>query len=92
MLSAESRKYFHNAISMSGVVDNHWAWSENNNHLEIAHKMAKEFNEPQNTTDELIAFLKTISAEKFNAYSKIITLTQLIDVPFKPVIESKKIF
>lgn len=90
MLSTESRKYFHNAISMSGVVENHWAWSENNNHLEFAHKMADDFNEPKNTTDELIAFLKTVPAEKFNAYSKLITSTQLIDVPFKPVIESKQ--
>ncbi|XP_055308597.1 esterase B1-like [Sitodiplosis mosellana] len=87
MLSTESRKYFNNAISMSGVVDNYWALSESNNHLEIAHKIANDFDGPKNSTDELIAFLKTIPADEFISYSHLITSTRLIDIPFKPIIE-----
>lgn len=69
ILSAESRKYFHNAIPMSGAVFNFWALFLVKNHLAEAHNIANELGEPKTTFEELVEFLKTVPAEKFKKFA-----------------------
>lgn len=77
---------------MSGVIDNYWAMSVENDHLELAHKIATELGEPKNTYDELVGFLKAAPADKLSAYSTVLGSTTLFEVPFAPVIESESRF
>ncbi|XP_055303123.1 carboxylic ester hydrolase-like [Sitodiplosis mosellana] len=87
ILSAESRKYFHNAIPMSGVADHYWAMSEHNDHVELAYKIARDLGEPKSTHDELIAFLKSAPAEKLDQYSTVAVPNVLVEIVFTPLIE-----
>lgn len=89
ILSSESQKYFRNAIPMSGVIGNYWAMSEENDHLELAHKIARDLGEPKNSFEELVAFLKSTPADKLSEYSTIVGSNILFEIPFTPVIESK---
>lgn len=68
MLSSESRKYFHNAIPMSGTVNNLWALYEKNEHKTLAYKLAANLGQPKYTLEELIDFLKTVPANKTLEY------------------------
>lgn len=74
---------------MSGVVDNYWAMTENKNHLELANQIVKDFGESKDTTEELVAFLKSTPADKLNKYNDIIPGSLLFILPLTPVIESK---
>lgn len=74
---------------MSGVVDNYWAMTENNNHLKLAHKIAEDFGESKSTTEELIAFLKSAPANKLCEYNNILPAQVLLPLPFTPVVESE---
>lgn len=95
ILSDESRKYFRNAIAMSGSVGNYWAMSKNNDHLEIAYKIAKkESNKTTQSYDELVAFFKEIPAARLHWYNFVWFLwhdikDDLFEVSFAPVVESK---
>lgn len=68
VFSSESRKYFRNAIIMSGVTENMWAISDSNELFKFAHKIAREAGSPQETVDGLINFFKTAPAEKIINY------------------------
>ncbi|XP_031636635.1 esterase B1-like isoform X2 [Contarinia nasturtii] len=68
ILSKESRKYFRNAIVMSGTTDNMWAISDSNKLFDFAHKIARETGNPQETIDGLIKFFKQAPAEKIVNY------------------------
>ncbi|XP_031638986.1 esterase 6-like [Contarinia nasturtii] len=89
MLSTESRKYFHNAIAMSGVIGNYWAMSEHNDHLDIAHKIAGDLDEPKNSYEDLLAFLKSAPADKISEYSKILLPNAVAVIQFTPVVERR---
>lgn len=89
MLSEESRKYFRNAIPMSGSVENMWALYEKSDHLKLAYKIAENYGEPKHTFDELVEFLKSVPASKIskNASSSISMRTGKLEIA--PVIESE---
>lgn len=92
MLSTESRKYFHNAIAMSGVIGNYWAMTENNDHLEIAHKIASDLDSLKKSQEELVAFLKSAPADKLSEYSTVIAPKAISLVAFTPVVESEFLY
>lgn len=89
VLSAESRKYFRNAIPMSGTTENHWAWYEHKSQLEISYRMANELGEPKEKLNELIEFLMSASAEDLSKYSTIDISDNVFAMPFAPVVESE---
>lgn len=64
ILNSESRKYFRNAILVSGSAFNYWATSEQNDHLEFAHKLAKDAGKQTDQNDELIEVLLTLPPNK----------------------------
>lgn len=72
ILSADSRKYFHNAIVMSGSSENLWAMSIEDNHIELAHQIAREYNKTNLSFDELVEFLKEAPIESYFHWSMII--------------------
>lgn len=91
ILSEESRKYFHNAIPMSGSVGNPWAFPSEHDHVQNAFEIAEKLGEPQNSYDELISFLKTTSADSLNPFSTTVAPNAVqISIVFGPTIESKK--
>ena len=74
---------------MSGVVENYWAMSEHNDHVELAYKIAADFGEPKETIDELVEFLKSVPAEKLCEYNNIAPMQLLFPLSSTPVIESE---
>lgn len=91
ILSAESRKYFRNAILMSGAADNYWATSDKNDHLELAHRIAEELGESKKAVDELVEVLKRAPAVKITEHSAVDISKSLLEFSFTPVIECKYI-
>ncbi|XP_031624710.1 esterase B1-like isoform X2 [Contarinia nasturtii] len=89
ILSTESKKLFRNAILMSGVIGAYWAMSENNHHLEIVRKIAIDLNEPKETYEELLTFLKSAPADKLKEYSTIKAPNGIAIFSFAPVVERK---
>lgn len=74
---------------MSGSVANRWAMSPEKHHLERAFQIAKELGKPQNSYEELVAFLKTESSDTLNQFSSIEVVSYaLFIVIFGPVVES----
>lgn len=89
ILSSESRKYFQRAILLSGAIDNHSALSEEKHHLKRAHQIAKELGEPKNSVEDLVEFLKNVSANELSQFSTIqVASNTLFMVAFGPIIES----
>lgn len=86
-MSHESRKYINNAILMSGALQNTWSIGEN--HLTVAFQIAKNFNETIDSYDELVGFLKTVSANDLHEFNFIETDNDILGIVFGPVIESK---
>lgn len=77
---------------MSGVVEDWWALS-NDNHVKRAFDIAKELGEPKETKEELIAFLKSVPADKLGKFATMHTVENtLFEIPFAPIIESKSKF
>lgn len=73
---------------MSGSVNNYWAMSENNNHVEIAYQIARDLEQPKNTYQELVDFLKLVPSDIFNDYSALADApTVLFNILLTPVIE-----
>ncbi|XP_031636633.1 esterase B1-like [Contarinia nasturtii] len=64
LLSSKSRRYFRNEIAMSGTVENIGSLSDGNALLKFAYTIASELDSPQESLDSLIAFFKTVPAEK----------------------------
>lgn len=89
ILSPETRKYFHNAIVMSGSSQNLWAMSFEENHLKLAHKMAKSLDKATNSTDELITFLKEVPIEDIQWFIISAVDNDVFVTRLAPVIESK---
>ena len=89
VLSSESRKYFRNAVIMSGSAVNHWGLS-NYDHLKHAFKIAHDLGQRIMDQHKLVEFLKTISAEKFTPFADIdIRKNVLHQIPIAPIVESK---
>lgn len=89
ILSAESRKYFHNAIAISGASENFWAMSIEENHVEFAYNMAEELNKTINSFDELVNFLKEVPIENIHWFMLTRENHDVFQIKFAPVIESK---
>lgn len=62
ILSRASRKYFRNAILMSGTVNNFWALYGKSDHLQLAYEITMDSGYSVNSLGELILFLKTAPA------------------------------
>lgn len=89
IVSAESRKYFQNAIPMSGSIENYWAMSPHKDPLEQAFQIARDLGKPQHSYEDLVAFLKAESADTLNRFSTIgFQKNALLHVEFGPVVES----
>lgn len=89
VLSNESRKYFRNAIVMSGTAENIWGISNEQNHIDLAHIMAKKIDEPNYSFDELVELLKTAPARDIvNSATYFEMFFGTIRLKFTPVIES----
>lgn len=87
MLSPESRKYFNNAIVMSGTAFHYWAMSPYQTHVDVAHGMANKWNQSQHTLAGLVELLKNVPAQKLNEFSTP-PFESTLDFTFAPVIES----
>lgn len=74
---------------MSGVVNNCWAMTENNDHVELAYKIARDLGAPKDNIPDLIAFLKSAPARNITQYSTVRATDILFEVAFTPVMESK---
>lgn len=76
---------------MSGAAFQYWAMTENNDHLEIAHKIANDAGKTIKNTKDLVEFLQSQLPETLVKYGTILPLiTDRLDLaPFTPVIESK---
>lgn len=89
ILSAESRKYFRNAIPMSGAIANPWALQPKKDYLKSAFKIAEQLGKPQKSYDELVTFLKTIPADSFNRFCTLVSDDPVkIGLSLGPVVES----
>ncbi|XP_031621275.1 acetylcholinesterase 1-like [Contarinia nasturtii] len=89
VLSSESRKYFHNAIIMSGTAQSPWALSNEKNHISVANHIAEELGNTTNSMDELIDFLKSAPADKLASYIYLDDFIAINRFKFAPVIERK---
>lgn len=89
ILSPESRKYFRNAIAMSGSVENPWALLAEKNYLREAFKMAEKLDKPQKSYDDLVKFLKDAPADSFNQFNVLNFANPVeLGVAFGPIVES----
>lgn len=89
VLSAESRPYINNAISMSGSAFVPWAFSWYNDHVSNAYKIAEDLGQPKDSIDDLIEFLQSISAEKLIKYGSAMPgFVRTLRFPYAPVKES----
>lgn len=90
IFSAESRKYFKNAIVMSGSVHSPWALqATTKDHLKSAFEMAKQLGKPQKSYEDLVAFLKAAPADSFNQFCVVIPESPVkLTLSFGPVVES----
>lgn len=68
VLSSESRKYFHNAIAMSGTAENTFAYGNENYIISSAFNIAKELDEPKDSVEGLIAFFKSVNGKDIVNY------------------------
>lgn len=90
VLSSESRKYFRNAIAMSGITKNLWAYSENEVPLNFAYGIADDLNAPQDSSQGLIELMKLIPAQILTLYGEQLTLyKRTVILELTPIIESK---
>lgn len=89
MLSSESRKYFRNAIPMSGTIDDTWAMSDERDHFALMQRIVKDFDESKETPEELIEVLKTVPFEKFVVYGALDFTPRTLKPELGPIIESK---
>lgn len=90
VLSAESRKYFRNAIVMSGSAVHYWGISSLPNHIDLAVEMTSSWGVPKTHLNEIIDVLKSVPAEKFVEFSRLAsTIQRTFAIPNGPVVESK---
>lgn len=86
MLSPESRKYFNNAIVMSGTAFNYWAMSPYRTHVDEAHEMANKWNQSQHSLTGLVDLLKSVPAQKLIEFSSP-PFESTLNFTFAPVVE-----
>lgn len=89
VLSSESRKYFHNAIVLSGSAESPWGFANQNDHLPFAYKIAQDLGKPQDSLQGLIEFFKSVPADaivKYGDPSSLFTRTPV--TTWAPIIES----
>lgn len=90
ILSEESRKYFRNAIPMSGSIENYWALAKDSNHLEYAYKIASDFNVTASNFDELVTFWKNVAvSDDLHWYTILDKSDDVFQIIFAPVVESE---
>lgn len=86
-MSSESRKYFQNAIILSGTTENVWARFTDTNHILLAHQIASDLGEPKESNDELIEFFKSVPADKIQNYGAMTLTHRDFRIKFAPLIE-----
>lgn len=75
---------------MSGSVENLWALSIEENHLELAHHMAEQLNETKKSFDELVSFLKVVPVDQLHHFMFTeIEDNDIFKTKVAPVVESK---
>lgn len=79
-------------MCLSGTVDNYWAMSEENDHLELAYQIAKDLGEPQNSFNGLVNLLRSTPAQKLNPFSGLNQTYGRLEITFLPVVESAYFF
>ncbi|XP_055301656.1 esterase B1-like [Sitodiplosis mosellana] len=88
ILSSESRKYFRNAILLSGTAESDWGFASKNGHRSIAHEIARDLGKPQDSMQSLINFFKTVPAESIVKYASAASLfTKTPVTTWAPILE-----
>lgn len=87
VLSKVSRKFFQNAIVLSGSTENVWAQSPYKNHVSLAHQIASDLGESKKSHEDLIAFFKTVPANKIQKYGAMTLSHQDFRISYGPIIE-----
>lgn len=88
VLSSESRKYFHNAIALSGTAFTPWALSDEKNHIALANSIAEDLGKPTNSLDALTHFLTTTPGKTLAPSVFLTASAKTHKFKFAPVIES----
>lgn len=93
VLSAESRKYFQNAIMLSGTAFDYWAMSDDNDYFDIPYKVAEYLGKPTTQSDELVEILQSETPENLMEFTLAMTqpTTRTVKFLFAPCIERKTI-
>lgn len=72
---------------MSGTSENVGARSPDQNHIALAHQIAKDLGEPKESLEDLIEFFKTIPADKFHGYGAMTINHKDFPIRYAPLIE-----
>lgn len=72
---------------MSGSVENFWAMANNNEYLNLTHRIAEDLGRKHDTLEDLIEFLHSVEAEKLNPYNIFSLPRGTIEILTAPVIE-----
>lgn len=90
MLSPESRKYFCNAIAMSGSALHDWAMTTVESHVDVAFEITAHWGRPQADMAGLVELLKALPAEQFADFNPTEwTQENILNLPIGPTIESR---
>lgn len=89
MLNDESRKYFKRAILMSGTSLNYFALSQEDNHTDRMHELARLSGESKIDDIDLEKFLQKVSPEKILEYtSKLEPFGRILETIWAPIVEN----
>lgn len=88
MLSAESRKYFRNAIPMGGSAFAPWAMNIENDNFDYAIELAKTLTNSSQNIDRLIEAVVAAPTEDIVKFTEF-DYTSRRTVYFKPTVERK---
>lgn len=89
-LSSESRKYFRNAIIMSGSAENYWTYSSHSSHLDLTIEMASDLGEEHPPFDRLVELLQSAPADELTEYGSVSNLvSRTFSLMYAPLIERK---
>lgn len=89
MLSSESRKFFRNAIVMSGTAESIWSMSNEKNHINIIYELFERSGDTNKSLDHIIEILKSASPRYIvSSVSYFEMFFGTAKLKFAPIIES----